>query len=80
MSTGCDIHGFAECWTTYRVLDAEDTKWWAAMDLDQVYGGCDHDAFGCLFGIRNHAGFRPLAAGRSLPPEASDAVRRQLDE
>ncbi|MFL9684131.1 MULTISPECIES: hypothetical protein [Streptomyces] len=46
------------------------------MDLGQVYGGCDYDAFGCLFGIkiRNHAGFRPLAAGRGLPPETPDAV------
>ncbi|MFE4658356.1 hypothetical protein ACFRFJ_16955 [Streptomyces hydrogenans] len=71
----CDTHGFVACWTTYRVLGAEDTERWAAMDPDQVYGGCYYDAFGCFFGIRNHAGFRPLAASRGLPPEASDAVR-----
>ncbi|HEY0698109.1 MAG TPA: hypothetical protein VGD43_09910 [Micromonospora sp.] len=30
-----------------------------------------YDAFGLLFGVRNHAGFEPVAPGRGLPEDAS---------
>ncbi|MBU8860533.1 MULTISPECIES: hypothetical protein [unclassified Micromonospora] len=29
-----------------------------------------YDAFGLLFGVRNHAGFEPVAPGRGLPDDA----------
>ncbi|MFF2196983.1 hypothetical protein [Streptomyces sp. NPDC058157] len=66
---GSDIHGFLEC-----ADDLGDEPWSAAVDLELLYRGRNYDAFGCLFGIRNHARFRPLAADRGLPPDASPAV------
>ncbi|MEU8897493.1 hypothetical protein [Nocardia sp. NPDC048505] len=67
---GCDIHGYIEC----RVWWRRDS-WQAAMDFDLIEGGRDYDAFGLLFGVRNHAGFRPIAAHRGLPKDASQTVR-----
>ncbi|MFB7268402.1 hypothetical protein ACFCXH_40670 [Streptomyces nojiriensis] len=72
---GADIHGFIECRGTYGTLDEEDSSWHAAINLDLLYGGRSYDAFGCLFGVRNYAGFRPLAEGRGLPPDVTDEVR-----
>ncbi|MFB7253742.1 hypothetical protein [Streptomyces nojiriensis] len=72
---GADIHGFIECRGTYGTLDGEDSSWHAAINLDLLYGGRSYDAFGCLFGVRNYAGFRPLAEGRGLPPDVTDEVR-----
>lgn len=72
---GADIHGYVECKGTFGVLDDDDAQWHAAIDLGLLYGGRDYDAFGCLFGVRNYAGFRPLAAGRGLPPDATEQVR-----
>ncbi|WP_418960494.1 hypothetical protein [Streptomyces tritici] len=77
---GTDIHGFLECRTNYRTLDAEDmTGWHGAVDLDLLYSGRDYDAFGCLFGVRNLAGFRPLAAERGLPGDVSEEARRRYE-
>ncbi|MFI7079349.1 hypothetical protein ACIBO1_18815 [Micromonospora sp. NPDC049903] len=36
----------------------------------------DYDAFGLLFGVRNYAGFTPVAPGRGLPEDASPELRR----
>ncbi|MFD4870062.1 hypothetical protein [Streptomyces sp. NPDC058412] len=77
---GADIHGFIECRGTYGNLDEEDSSWHAAIDLDLLYGGRSYDAFGCLFGVRNHAGFRPLAEGRGLPPDVTAEVRSQYED
>ncbi|WP_326671110.1 hypothetical protein [Streptomyces sp. NBC_01257] len=74
---GADIHGFVECRT--RWADPADA-WTAAVDLDLLYMGQDYDAFGCLFGVRNHAGFAPLAADRGLPGQISGAARAELDD
>ncbi|MFF0429305.1 hypothetical protein ACFYUJ_33630 [Streptomyces sp. NPDC004520] len=76
---GADIHGFIECRVTYGTLDEEDSGWHAAIDLDLLYGGRSYDAFGCLFGVRNRAGFRPLAEGRGLPPDVTSEVRRDYE-
>ncbi|MFJ6370219.1 hypothetical protein ACIQK5_18855 [Streptomyces virginiae] len=72
---GADIHGFIECRCTYGTLDEEDSRWHAAIDLDLLYGGRNYDVFGSLFGVRNYAGFRPLAEGRGLPPDVTTEVR-----
>jgi len=40
------------------------------MDLDLICMTRDCDAFGCLFGVMNFAGFRPVAVGRGLPADA----------
>lgn len=74
---GADIHGFIEC--RARWTDPEGA-WSAAVDLDLLYLGRNYDAFGCLFGVRNHAGFVPLAAERGLPESLSEAARTDFDE
>lgn len=53
--------------------------WSGAIDLELLYPGRGYDAFGCLFGVRNYAGFAPLAAERGLPALVSDAVRAEFD-
>lgn len=75
---GADIHGQVECRPAYRILDEDDAPWRPAIDLHLLYGGRDYDVFGCLFGVRNHAGFRPLAAGRGLPGDVSAEVRGEF--
>ena len=47
------------------------------MDLDLIYGGRSYDAFGCLFGVTNFAGFDPVAAKRGLPADATLRTREQ---
>ncbi|MFJ7244871.1 hypothetical protein ACIQWA_09495 [Kitasatospora sp. NPDC098652] len=67
---GMDIHGFIEYRRTHGApVDegGEDTAWSAAMDLYALYCGRNYDEFGRLFGVRNLAGFRPLAPDRGLP-------------
>src|SRR5207253_2653739 len=39
--------------------------------------GRSYDMFGCLFGVTNFARFRPVAAGRGLPPDVSKTVARE---
>ncbi|MDD9379799.1 hypothetical protein M8Z33_24690 [Streptomyces sp. ZAF1911] len=77
---GADIHGFIECRVTYGTIDEEDSSWGAAIDLAFLYGGRNYDAFGCLFGVRNYAGFRPLAQERGLPPDVTDEVRGRYED
>ncbi|MGW0784320.1 hypothetical protein [Streptomyces sp. NPDC002913] len=68
---GTDISGFVE----YRAPQGdEEQTWHTAHDLDSLYEGRDYDAFGCLFGVRNYANFRPVAADRGLPTDASTTV------
>ncbi len=42
--------------------------------------GQNYDMFGCLFGIRNHGHFRPIAPMRGIPIDASYEVRGDLKE
>lgn len=68
---GTDISGFLE----YRApREHQEAAWYTAHDLGSLYEGRDYDAFGCLFGVRNYANFRPLAASRGLPVDASATV------
>ncbi|MFZ3468569.1 hypothetical protein ACODT3_34335 [Streptomyces sp. 4.24] len=69
---GTDIHGFVEC------VVEDDEPWVAAVDIELLHHGRSYDAFGCLFGMRNFAGFRPLAEDRGLPKDVSDVVRAQF--
>lgn len=75
---GTDISGFIEC-REPRWGRAEPGAWRATVDLDLLYDDRDYDAFGCLFGVRNYASFRPLAAGRGLPDDLSDTVRQEVE-
>ncbi|MFE1963245.1 hypothetical protein [Streptomyces sp. NPDC059479] len=76
---GTDISGFVECRAWHLHEEGEDSVWRAAIDLFFLNIDKDYDAFGCLFGVRNYANFRPLAADRGLPADASETVRAELD-
>ncbi|MEV6276956.1 hypothetical protein [Nocardia sp. NPDC051832] len=71
---GCDIHGYIECRVWWR-----QNTWRAAMDFDLIEGGRHYDAFGLLFGVRNYAGFRPVAANRGMPEDASEPARAEFE-
>ncbi len=47
-------------------------------DLEMVYTTRDYDAFGCLFGVMNFAGFDPVAAGRGLPADADPRTAHEV--
>jgi len=77
---GTDINGFIEC----RVIDWEGYEgvrvWVAALNLDLLRLPRDYDAFGCLFGVQNYAGFRPVAGGRGLPADVSERTARECGD
>jgi hypothetical protein len=56
---GTDIHGYIEVKLDYDGTLEE--HWQAAINLFWLYEGSDYDAFGCFFGVRNYANFRPIA-------------------
>ncbi|WP_026412070.1 hypothetical protein [Actinomadura oligospora] len=71
-----DIHGFFECRMRSDPLD----RWRGVLELRDVYGGRSDPAFGCLFGVRERLGFRPVAGGRGLPLDASPQTRAAQHE
>ncbi|MCX5335649.1 hypothetical protein [Streptomyces sp. NBC_00140] len=75
MST--ELSGMIECRPLARIWgeDDEDAVWHAAIDLFLLNTGNAYDALACLFGVRNSFRFRPLAADRGLPEDASDGLR-----
>ncbi|MFI9152346.1 hypothetical protein [Streptomyces sp. NPDC053367] len=76
---GTDIYGGVEFRHPYAgTEDYDGEPWVTAMDLWPLYDETDHTAFGLLFGVRNHAGFQPLAPGRGLPGDLSSAMRSRL--
>ncbi|MGW1493962.1 hypothetical protein [Streptomyces sp. NPDC002402] len=76
---GTDISGFVECGARAGDEGERDLVWRAVVDLCVLNDTRNYDAFGCLFGVRNFANFRPLAAERGRPLDASDKVRDELD-
>lgn len=79
MSVG--IEGYIEVrpWASWPDLPHE-IEWEAAVPLDCLYVTPDYDAFACLFGVMNYAGFRPVATDRGLPPDAAEQTRRLHDD
>ncbi|MEU9366970.1 hypothetical protein AB0D71_20005 [Streptomyces avermitilis] len=74
MST--DIHGGIEFRHPGVDTDYYDGEpWVAATDLWPLYDETDYAAFGCLFGVRNYAGFQPLAPDRGLPVDLSSGMQ-----
>lgn len=74
-----DIHGGIEFRHPGVGTDCYDGEpWVAAMDLWPLYDETDYAAFGCLFGVRNYAGFQPLAPDRGLPSDLSSGMRAEL--
>jgi len=53
---------------------------WELTDLSVDCIGRDYDAFGLFFGVRNYAGFAPIAAGRGLPDDASAELLDLINE
>ncbi|MFG3305090.1 hypothetical protein [Streptomyces wuyuanensis] len=80
MST--DFDGMIECrpWVRNRADDDENLQWHASIELWHLNLGNAHDALACLFGVRNHFGFRPLAEDRGLPADVSDGARKSFGE
>lgn len=79
-AVGTDIYGGIE----YRHPGAgsdcyEGDTWLTVVSLRPLYDQADYAAFGCLFGIRNYAGYTPLAAGRGLPADLSSGLRAELE-
>ncbi|MFH8446433.1 hypothetical protein ACH4D3_35130 [Streptomyces sp. NPDC018026] len=76
---GTDIYGGVEFHHPYAgTEDYDGEPWVTAMDLWPLYDETDYTAFGLLFGVRNCAGFPPLAPGRGLPVDLSNAMRSHL--
>ncbi|MFI8006475.1 hypothetical protein [Streptomyces sp. NPDC086010] len=72
---GTDISGFLE----YRVpQEDQEPIWYSAHALSSLNDVRNYDAFGCLFGVRNYANVRPLAAGKGFPADASATVRARF--
>ncbi|MFC4906343.1 hypothetical protein [Actinomadura gamaensis] len=71
-----DIHGFFECRMRTDPLD----RWRGVLDLRDVYGRRSYPAFGCLFGVCERLGFRPVAGGRGLPLDAAPQTRAAQHE
>ncbi|MDI2126561.1 hypothetical protein [Yinghuangia seranimata] len=75
---GTDIRGVIErAKRDFRT--GAPVAWRRSIALGELYRTRDYDAFGCLFGVRNFANFRPIAAERGLPADVSDAVRAEYD-
>lgn len=72
---GTDIGGFVEVRPGWG--EPRTSAWEYVADLDHLYTSRDYDLFGCLFGVRNFAGFRPVASGRGVP---TDLSRRGTEE
>jgi hypothetical protein len=73
---GTDISG----WVEAKFLYGETKEWQPVVDLFWLYDTRDYDAFGCFFGIRNYAHFRPIAEGRGLPQDVSEQVRQEAEK
>jgi hypothetical protein len=73
---GVDISGVVECRPEFGFLPDPDVAWEYAIELGQLYCGRSYDAFGCLFGVMNFAGFEPVAAERGIPADAAEGTRR----
>ncbi len=67
MSTG--INGVVEIF--------QNGKW---VEYDSIETPPYYDLFGCLFGVRNYAGFRPLFAFRGIPKDASEYTQLEMEE
>ncbi|GHG54173.1 hypothetical protein [Streptomyces griseocarneus] len=79
MST--DIYGCIEVRNPCADEDwYEWAPWHHAMDLYPLYSDQNYAAFACLFGVRNSAGWDPLAAGRGLPADVSPEMKEEFDK
>jgi hypothetical protein len=75
---GVDISGAIECRPEFGFLPDPKVTWEYGIALGQLYCGRNYDAFGCLFGVQNFAGFEPVAAERGIPADAAECTRKQV--
>ncbi|MFF2845467.1 hypothetical protein ACFVT5_03925 [Streptomyces sp. NPDC058001] len=75
---GTDIHGYVECRTWGPGLAPTETAWYPAVPLPMLGVARDYPAYDCLFGVRGSGVWRPVAAGRGLPPDASETVTAEM--
>ncbi|MGK5627116.1 hypothetical protein [Streptomyces sp. URMC 123] len=77
---GTDVYGCVEVRNPSADEDwYEWPPWVRAMDLYPLYEQQDYASLGCLFGVRNAAGWDPIAAGRGLPPDVSPAFEEEFE-
>lgn len=69
------MSGWIEVLRRRAAEPGERDCWDAAADIGAIEFGNAYDLFGCLFGVRNRAQFRPIAPERGLPDDVSDTIR-----
>ncbi|MBM9509271.1 hypothetical protein [Actinacidiphila acididurans] len=75
---GTSVRGFVECRGWRPGLGIGETAWSPAIELSMLGMTRDYAGFACLFGVRDISGhWRPVAAGRGLPADVSEAVRAE---
>jgi hypothetical protein len=63
---GTDIGGWVEV--------KQYTSWYGVIRVQDILDR-HYDMFGCLFGVRNYAGFVPVVEQRGMPDDASHEVK-----
>ena len=69
---GTDIHGWVE-------IRSSGGTWDGVLKIDSLAERV-YDMFGCLFGVTNHANFRPIVDQRGFPADLSEEATRELVE
>src|SRR5579862_3951621 len=70
---GTNIYG----WVEVRSLYVEEPLWMAVLQIWPLLER-NYLMFGSLFGVRNLAGFRPVAPERGIPADASTEVKQEF--
>ena len=68
---GTDICGWVEV--------KYGNMWWPIIKIDYLVNR-NYDIFGCLFGVRNYANFKPIAPDRGLPEDVSSLVKEIFEK
>lgn len=80
---GVDISGWVEVKPDYfdhtTPEDVVMGRWVAIVRNVGFLVSRDYDAFACLFGVRNHANFAPMAADRGIPHDSAEEMRREWE-
>jgi hypothetical protein len=74
-----DLIGAAALDDLLGAASPREAPWVHGIDLYPLYPGGDYAPLGCLFGIRNWNGWEPVAEGRGLPTDVSEAVREDYE-
>lgn len=72
---GTHIYG----WVEIKNFDSGFDDWFPIIDIGIAMVG-NYDIYGCLFGVRNYANFKPLFPFRGVPPDCSEEIIRKYAE